>query len=82
MVVENDSTFQQIIIVTVFEDSPATVAGLKVNDRIVEVNGKQLAGSDLEYLLDLLQKDGETVEIKAKRNGEMLTVTLNLQAMI
>ncbi|OQW29921.1 MAG: hypothetical protein A4E19_11250 [Nitrospira sp. SG-bin1] len=55
-------------------DSPASLAGLEVGDRIVKVNGKDI--STKTELLDLVSKsNGQPVSLEIRRDGQLKTLT-------
>ena len=67
-----------VYIVDVTKGGPADQAGLKVGDRIVSVDGSEIAAKD--DLGTLMQKHaaGDTLAITVARDGQMQTVTVTL----
>ncbi len=67
-----------VYIVDVTKGGPADQAGLKAGDRIVSVDGSEIAAKD--DLGTLMQKHaaGDTLNITIARNGQMQTVSLTL----
>lgn len=64
----------QDVVTQVIWGMPAQKNGVKVGDKILKWNGKELAGlSQLERLAITWGKPGETVEIKAERNGKPIS---------
>lgn len=60
----------QIVIVDVLPKSPAAKAGLKSNDRIVEINNSSIVDLDMNQALDKIQgKVGEEIRIGIARSG-------------
>jgi membrane-associated protease RseP (regulator of RpoE activity) len=58
--------------------SPAEIAGLKPNDKIVSVNGKPVhSWNDLHTVLSA-QKAGVSVPVQVQRDGRIITVDLKL----
>lgn len=59
--------------------SPAEKAGLKAEDIIIGLKGKEIdTGSELRNILYKDAKIGDTVEVKILRNGKEMTKKLNL----
>lgn len=56
-----ESEDNSIVIKEVFENSPAEVAGLLPNDKIIKIAGKSVSGNDYTHVTDLVvgQKDTE-----------------------
>lgn len=63
-----------IIVFSVFKNSPAYEVGLKFNDVILEVNGTSTSGLTTTEVVALIKdEDFETATIKVSRNGEEMT---------
>ncbi|MCK4409392.1 MAG: PDZ domain-containing protein, partial [Candidatus Eisenbacteria sp.] len=73
-----DSDIEGILIIEIYDDSPAEEAGLKEHDVLVSINGEK--GKDLSHFVKLLKsKDpGTEVEIEIYRDGKMKTVDATL----
>lgn len=72
------TTDGQIIITQVFENSPADIAGLKVNDLIVKVNEEDVKGIDLSEVVKKIKGDNTgTVDITVIREEEQIKVTVS-----
>ena len=69
-------------IVRVTPDSPGSEAGLKVGDRVYEINGRIAAGYDAFELKPLLRHEGATVELSVEHDGEKKTVSLILRRIL
>lgn len=54
---------------------PAKESGMQVNDRIIGINGQDLAYFDL-FLMEIKKHDGDTVSINIDRKGEKMAFTL------
>lgn len=67
----------KIIIVTVFDNSPAKEAGLKANDIITKINGEDLTGKTSNDLVDYI-KDNKNKKIKLTvlRNEQEKEITI------
>jgi hypothetical protein len=73
---------KKVLIHQVFEDSPASEAGINVNDELVEVNGKPVSQYDLPDILAMLRVPGDEVDLLVKSSGETRNVTLKLRSLI
>lgn len=66
----------QFKIISVFEDSPAAKAGLKVNDIIIKVDEKNVDGLTLDEMSSLIKgKSGSKVNLTVLRGEEEVKVT-------
>jgi len=67
-----------VYIVEVVKGGPADKAGLKVGDRIVSIDGSEIAAKD--DLSTLMQKHaaGDTLSFTVARGGQMQTVSVTL----
>ena len=59
----------------VIEDKPAYVAGLRTNDKIIEINGNKTNTWD-DIVQNLHGSDGKEVQLKIDRNGEVKTLNI------
>jgi len=66
------------MVVEVFDDTPAEIAGLEINDRIISVEGIPMAGSDLLAAEIKLYRPGDRLEIEVLRNGESLLLSVTI----
>ena len=64
------------VISSVFDDSPAFKAGLKIDDKIIKVAGEDVNEKDNAYVADKIKSSTGKVEIVVLRNDEELTVTV------
>ena len=62
-----------ILVTTAYEDAPAYKAGIRDNDQIVKVDGKDISDMDLSAAVALIKGDkGTTVELEVlKESGEI-----------
>ncbi|KYO66349.1 S41 family peptidase [Thermovenabulum gondwanense] len=68
-----------ITVVTVLENSPAMRAGIKPNDRIVEVDGQDIRGISSSEASKLIRgKEGTTVRLGIMREGQKDVIRLNI----
>ncbi|WP_420315812.1 aspartyl protease family protein [Ekhidna sp.] len=73
---------KKVLIHQVFEDSPASEAGINVNDELVKINGKTMMEANLSEVKKLLKEEGETVELVINQGGTEKTVSLTLRSLI
>ncbi len=69
------------IVYSVYKDSPAEKAGIKVNDEIVRVNGQEINNKNFNKISDYLKKDEEN-EVVVKRNGKELTFNISFDTIV
>ena len=68
-----------IVVVSVFEDSPAKKAGLEVGDIILKVDGESYEGKNSIDISNYIKDSGkDKVVITIKRNDEEKDITINL----
>jgi putative serine protease PepD len=68
------------VVTEVESDSPASEAGIKVDDVILEVNGQTITGQGALIAVIRDSAPGDEVEIVVERGGERLTLTAVLAA--
>ncbi|SNS85901.1 Aspartyl protease [Ekhidna lutea] len=73
---------EKVLIHQVFEDSPASEAGINVNDELVKINGKSMMEVNLAEVKKMLKQEGETVELVINQGGTEKTVSLKLRSLI
>ena len=69
---------EDVVIMTVFEDTPAAKAGIMADDIIVEVDGKKPSSVD-EAVEMITGEAGTKVKITVKRGEELIDFDLNRQ---
>lgn len=69
-------------VVEVLENSPASKAGIKLEDVIVSFEGKKITGTDTQGLAKLIsqKKIGDKVRMSVWRDGKTMDFTLTLEA--
>jgi carboxyl-terminal processing protease len=68
------------VVLEVFENSPASRAGLKTGDRIVAVDGEPVADESSEVAIGKIRGPlGSTVEVVVERRGSPAPLTFSLQ---
>ncbi len=66
-------------VVSIFDNSPASEAGIKVDDVIVKVNGKDVTSSTSEEIISMIGKKlGSKVDITMRRGEEEIDFSLTL----
>ena len=64
-------------ILEVADNSPAKSAGLKVNDKIIEIDNKKIKGKSIEEISNLVKgKKNSKIKLKVLRNDKELEITL------
>jgi putative serine protease PepD len=69
-----------LFVQTVTPNGPAAAAGLKPQDVIVKVDGKEATGPDTLTLLTLTKRAGDKVTIEYVRDGQKGTATVTLSS--
>ncbi len=78
-----NSNFRRFYIKSVLAGSPADEAGLKENDEIIFVNNKSANNLTVSEIYKILsRKEGRTVEIFYRRDGQLGLTTLQLRRAI
>ncbi|MEQ9405842.1 MAG: aspartyl protease family protein [Cyclobacteriaceae bacterium] len=73
---------KRVLIHQVFENSPASEAGIKLNAELLKLNGKSMSEINLADVKKALKMDGETVELVVLQDGSEKTVSLKLKSLI
>lgn len=67
-------------VAVVFEDGPAWKAGLRANDIITTVNGKSMAGTEIDKIVDQIRgPEGTTVRLGVLKAGKGTPTTLPIR---
>ncbi len=62
------------------EDSPAFIAGVRKNDKLLTLNGKKIGDFTLEKINKVLKSDeGKTIKLEVERNNQKLAFTFQLE---
>lgn len=70
-------------IYSVRKDSPAELAGLKKNDRLIRIEGRNTYDLTIEKINDLLKsEEGKTIELVIERHGKQHTYKFQLKSII
>ena len=78
--VYNDDN-KNIVIYSVFENTPASKAGLKAGDIIVKLNNKETTNMSISDFSDLVKKQDGTFKITYKRDNKEKTVELKVDTV-
>ena len=77
-----DRSKRGLVIRSVYKDSPAKEAGIKVGDKIVEANGRSLEGLTTEQSSQLVKGPaGTKVRLKVVRDGKERTIVATRRAI-
>ena len=72
-----------IYIFEVFSDSPAELAGIKINDILISINDESVIGKTTEEASNIIKKDEDSkVKIVVKRGEEELTFEVERKQLI
>jgi len=70
-------------IYSIRKDSPAAIAGLQVNDKILKINRRDTHSMSIEKINDLLKsEEGKTIEMEIERNSKTYMYTFQLKNII
>ena len=72
-----DKATNKLIVVSPIEDTPAFNAGIKANDVIVSIDGKDTDGMDIDNAVKLIRGEiGTSVDLGILRGKELIKVSL------
>lgn len=72
-----------VIVFSVFKNSPAYEVGLKFNDKIMEVNGKNTKGMSTTEVVSLIKDENrKSANIKIERDGNILEFNVEKRIII
>lgn len=80
--VSDSPQFKLVKINRVMEASPASEAGLKIDDLILEVDGRAASEYTLHRLREMFKKEGKQYRLKIKRGEETLQAQLKTRRLI
>lgn len=70
-------------IYSIRENSPAAIAGLKVGDMILSINGKKAYNYTIQKITNLFQsEDGKTIKMQIERDEKVIDVQFKLQKIL
>ena len=69
-------------VIDVLPDSPAEKADIKVEDIIIELDGKKVNGSDDQSITKVIldKKVGDSINLKVWREGEVKSITVQIES--
>jgi predicted aspartyl protease len=73
---------QDVLIHQVFENSPASEAGIKVNSKLISLDGETMDMINMADVKKRLKLAGTTVELVIEDGGQQKTHTLELRSLI
>ena len=79
---QKDHDKNKVLIHYVFENSPASEAGIKVNSELLKLNGITMSEINMADVKKALRQNGDTAELLLLQDGEEKSVTLKLRSLI
>lgn len=70
------------IISKVFENTPASEAGILAGDQIISINGESVQGKSTSLVSEMIQASNDTVNISVLRNEENLSFQVPIKTML
>ena len=71
-----------IIISKIFADSPASKAGLKINDRILKINDQDVSGMKAKDFANIIKSDQNKFKLLIKRNDETEEINVEKENVV
>ncbi len=81
LVVKSDQETEKIVVQHVFENSPASLAGLAENDEILMIDDIETVGRSSFEINDLLNTKATSVELVIRRDEKLQKMSLSLKAL-
>lgn len=69
-------------VVSIFENSPASKAGIKVGDIIINVNGKSTVDKSLDEVVAMIKKSKDKIDLIIIRDGKEKKFKLELSSVV
>lgn len=73
---------KRVIVHQVFDDSPASKAGIKVDSELVSIDGKSASEYALPDIKTILRRSGESTTVVIRQGGKDTEHTLSLKSLI
>ena len=78
-----DDDDDQIVVSTVFENTPAERAGVHVRDILIEIDDIDLGDKDSQFLVEHIRdSEGDSVELTVLRAGDKITFEIEKETVI
>lgn len=72
-------TIRDSEVISIASGSPADRSGIKLGDKIKNINGKEVEDLNSNEISDLIKQNGENVIINIERNGENLEYSMQVE---
>lgn len=69
-------------VVSIFENSPASKAGIKIGDIIINVNGKSTVDKSLDEVVAMIKKSKDKIDLIVIRDGKEKKFKLELSSVV
>jgi len=66
----------------IYDNSPASDAGLQVGDKIVSINGRPAGEYDIFEIDSLFAQEGKTIQLIVRRGDKESEISLKLRRLI
>ncbi|XOV93697.1 MAG: PDZ domain-containing protein [Bacteroidota bacterium] len=73
---------QKLLVHQVFENSPASAAGIKLNDELISVNNTPAKDLALPDIQEMLRQNGGSIHLVLSENGKEKAVSLKLKSLL
>jgi C-terminal processing protease CtpA/Prc len=73
---------QKVLIHQVYENSPASKAGIEVNSELLSINRKIVKEVNMQDIIQMLKKEGSIVNLLVKQNEVEKSISIELKSLI
>jgi PDZ domain-containing protein/aspartyl protease len=80
--VAEGASFESLKILRITENTPATIAGLREGDIILQIDGQPTGTFSLEQVRQMFEQEGRSYSLTIERNGKTSETTLELRKLI
>lgn len=77
-----DSSLEKLMVHRVYENSPASIAGIRQDDEVIAINGKEVSHYTLPEIRELLKNANKSVALKISQYGIEKDFTLDLNPLL